>query len=679
MRGTGTSRGLAGACCALLVGMAPADAALGPQAGVTAAVRGSVLLTEIDQPQVAAQTAADGTEIYLGHNIRAAADAGAQLMLLDQTSVTLGENAEIAVDDFLYDPARNLGQLAVSVRNGAFRLVTGAISEVDPANTVIRTPTALIGVRGTIVLSRVTPAGSLIALAGPGAGTDSRDRIGAVEVTGAQGSVLLTRPGFATFVAPGKAPEAPRPLTAEESASLNRELAHEGGQGQVLAYAPTGPGDASGARRATGGLQVGALASRNRSDATANTLNTGLAQGTRNGTTVPPAVNGNGNTNGNGRTPSPDTPPLPLPNVQGQGDPMQPWFPQDGGLEQGNGQIITSRDTFGKTDPLAITGYSGTATYDSRGIPLYYLSSNNPNDFTWGALQNFDSLGRYGSYDFSAVVDFDRHTIVARFFNAVIDDRIRIAEIATLQGSLAADAPLSFLASRVLVKGSTALATTSLSLLNSREGDAARLLRQTLILEQGGTVIGNVTNTKGIGPMWEGLPIDTSGNGLNTPLPGLIPESNEYADFAGVATFAQTGIPLNSADINGAFATPAGSYDLAAQIDFTSRELVINASGFRFEGDENTYGTDALVHLLDESLGGLVFSDVNLVLAPSAGEGPDGLFTISRMTTEVRNVSRAPEDIAWLLLQTLKISVDGTPTFQSSVKILGDFTDVTRP
>jgi hypothetical protein len=179
--------------------------------------------------------------------------------------------------------------------------------------------------------------------------------------------------------------------------------------------------------------------------------------------------------------------------------------------------------------------------------------------------------------------------------------------------------------------------------------------------------------------MWEGLPIDTSANGLDTPLPGLQTEYNEYADFAGVATYVQSGIPLNVADINGAFTTPAGSYDLDARIDFTSREVVINASGFRFDGDVNTYGTDAAVHLLDESSNGLVFADANLVLTPSAGDGPDGLYTITRMTTQMRDLSRAPEDVARLLLQTLKISVDGTPTFQSSVKIQGDFTSVTRP
>lgn len=37
-----------------------------------------------------------------------------QLMLLDQTTVTLGENAELAVDAFTYDPEQNADQISRS-------------------------------------------------------------------------------------------------------------------------------------------------------------------------------------------------------------------------------------------------------------------------------------------------------------------------------------------------------------------------------------------------------------------------------------------------------------------------------------------------------------------------------------------------------------------------------------
>jgi hypothetical protein len=204
-------------------------AALGPQAGITSAVRGRVLLAEAGRPEAGATAINDGTEVFLGNAIRSGNASGLQLMLLDQTTVTLGENAELAVDEFIYDPARNNGQISMKLTKGAFRLVTGGVSEINPANTRIQTPTATIGIRGTIVLANVSPEGTLIALGGPGPNADSRDRVGAVEVNTPQGSVSITRPGFATFVAPGQAPETPRPLTVEESASLSGGLAKDGG------------------------------------------------------------------------------------------------------------------------------------------------------------------------------------------------------------------------------------------------------------------------------------------------------------------------------------------------------------------------------------------------------------------------------------------------------------------
>ena len=224
---------------ALVLAPAPGRAEIGPQAGVSAAVRGEVLLAEAS-PGAVGKAIGNGNPVNLGQRVNAGANSGMQLMLLDQTTVTLGENAELVVDEFVYDPANGQGKLAVDLTKGAFRLVTGGVSDIDPANTEIRTPTATIGVRGTIVLARVTPQGSLIALGGPGPNTDTRDRVGAVQVSTKSGTVAITRPGFATFVAPGQAPEPPRALSPEEAAGILGDFAAtgksesgEGGEGQT--------------------------------------------------------------------------------------------------------------------------------------------------------------------------------------------------------------------------------------------------------------------------------------------------------------------------------------------------------------------------------------------------------------------------------------------------------------
>ncbi len=71
---------------------------------------------------------------------------GGQVLFLDQTSLTIAPNSEIILDQYVYDPDSQTGELAVSVLSGAMRFVGGRISKENPA--VIKTPTATIGIRG---------------------------------------------------------------------------------------------------------------------------------------------------------------------------------------------------------------------------------------------------------------------------------------------------------------------------------------------------------------------------------------------------------------------------------------------------------------------------------------------------------------------------------------------------
>jgi len=71
---------------------------------------------------------------------------GGQVLFLDQTSLTIAPNSEIVLDQYVYDPDSQTGELVVSVLSGAMRFVGGRISKKNPA--VIKTPTATIGIRG---------------------------------------------------------------------------------------------------------------------------------------------------------------------------------------------------------------------------------------------------------------------------------------------------------------------------------------------------------------------------------------------------------------------------------------------------------------------------------------------------------------------------------------------------
>jgi hypothetical protein len=172
------------------------------QAGVAAAVRGRV--------EVAMTAGAVGREvksgepIYLGNAIKSGADSGMQIMLLDQTTFTIGPNSEITIDQFVFDPASGSGKVAASVAKGVFRFVTGKVAQQNPSDMTIRLPTGNIGIRGTIAVGSVEPGvggqpiRQEVVLLGPGSGREGSARIGAIVLTGGAGGtgVTINQPGF---------------------------------------------------------------------------------------------------------------------------------------------------------------------------------------------------------------------------------------------------------------------------------------------------------------------------------------------------------------------------------------------------------------------------------------------------------------------------------------------------
>jgi FecR protein len=79
--------------------------------------------------------------------------------LKDGTQLTLGENATLVVDEFIYDPYRSRGELAIRVVKGAFLYAGGLIDKETGANVRIRTPLAAIGIRGTARRQRSSGGG----------------------------------------------------------------------------------------------------------------------------------------------------------------------------------------------------------------------------------------------------------------------------------------------------------------------------------------------------------------------------------------------------------------------------------------------------------------------------------------------------------------------------------------
>lgn len=99
---------------------------------------------------------AAGSQIFQAEIIRTGAQSMAQLLFLDETSLSIGPLSEVTLDHFVFDPATGAGDVVLSTARGAMRFITGSQS---PSNYQLRTPFASIGVRGTIVDLYTSDAG----------------------------------------------------------------------------------------------------------------------------------------------------------------------------------------------------------------------------------------------------------------------------------------------------------------------------------------------------------------------------------------------------------------------------------------------------------------------------------------------------------------------------------------
>lgn len=128
---------------ALSLGLGDAQA----KVGVTSATDGDPLGKP---PQQNERILRIGIDVQANELITTRANDRAHLVFLDGTSLTVGPNAQLTIDRFVYDPASSTGELAVNATRGVFRLVGGKISKTKPIT--VTTPSSTIGIRGGIMI-----------------------------------------------------------------------------------------------------------------------------------------------------------------------------------------------------------------------------------------------------------------------------------------------------------------------------------------------------------------------------------------------------------------------------------------------------------------------------------------------------------------------------------------------
>ncbi len=217
------------AALTLLAGSTSAAFAQSKPVGVNAAIRNNVQIKTASDTGL--RRAVLRERVSLGDNIQTAQASVLQILLLDRTSFTVGANARVKIDRFVYDPDRKASAVAASVAKGAFRFMSGKTLRGAPGQSSVTTPVASIGIRGTIfegavgadavriargeaALGGVSGAdadtATLIVLRGPGKATQGDEKSGAIDVTAGGQTVAAESPGLALFVpGPNQAPQGP--------------------------------------------------------------------------------------------------------------------------------------------------------------------------------------------------------------------------------------------------------------------------------------------------------------------------------------------------------------------------------------------------------------------------------------------------------------------------------------
>jgi hypothetical protein len=87
---------------------------------------------------------AEAAAIFRNERLETGDGSAAAVRFIDTSKLTLGENAQAVIDEYVF--AGDASRAAMTLAKGAFRFISGQMPE---KNMQLKTPTVLIGIRGT--------------------------------------------------------------------------------------------------------------------------------------------------------------------------------------------------------------------------------------------------------------------------------------------------------------------------------------------------------------------------------------------------------------------------------------------------------------------------------------------------------------------------------------------------
>jgi hypothetical protein len=90
-----------------------------------------------------------GARLQQSDVLRTGADGSVGVVMSDNSLLSAGPNSVLSLDRFEFDPTSSEGRFDASLRKGSLSVISGRIAKQTPGAMTLRTPAAILGVRGT--------------------------------------------------------------------------------------------------------------------------------------------------------------------------------------------------------------------------------------------------------------------------------------------------------------------------------------------------------------------------------------------------------------------------------------------------------------------------------------------------------------------------------------------------
>ncbi|WP_413943746.1 FecR domain-containing protein [Bdellovibrio sp. HCB-162] len=187
--------------------------------GVFMVTKGSV---KVQNAKAGTSDAKVGVKVYEGDTVITAADSRAKIVMSDRNVINVNPETKIQIAKYENDAASGKKNVELNLLEGKVRNNVEQTYDGEKSKFLIKTPTAVAGVRGTQFLAGYNPSTQMTSIvtfkgAVTLASVNSRGQI--------VGSAVVVRKGEATSAAPNAAPEAPKSMSKEELKKMDADTA----------------------------------------------------------------------------------------------------------------------------------------------------------------------------------------------------------------------------------------------------------------------------------------------------------------------------------------------------------------------------------------------------------------------------------------------------------------------